>query len=63
LFTDGITNKLVGLFNDSRPEDEGVLVRIYGKNTEQIIDRKAEFENFKVRYFRSILGFFNLLKL
>jgi ethanolamine kinase len=41
---------LVGLFNDSRPEDDGVLVRIYGKNTEQIIDRKAEFENFKFLY-------------
>lgn len=50
LFTDGITNKLVGLFDDSRPEDDGVLVRIYGKNTEQIIDRKAEFENFKFLY-------------
>ncbi|XP_060869930.1 ethanolamine kinase isoform X2 [Metopolophium dirhodum] len=50
LFTDGITNKLVGFFDDSRPEDDGVLVRIYGKNTEQIIDRKAEFENFKFLY-------------
>ncbi|XP_026820062.1 ethanolamine kinase [Rhopalosiphum maidis] len=50
LFTDGITNKLVGLFDDSRPEDDGVLVRVYGKNTEQIIDRKAEFENFKFLY-------------
>ncbi|XP_025195599.1 ethanolamine kinase 1 [Melanaphis sacchari] len=50
LFTDGITNKLVGLFDDSRPEDNGVLVRVYGKNTEQIIDRKAEFENFKLLY-------------
>lgn len=50
LFTDGITNKLVGLFNDSHPEDDGVLVRVYGKNTEQIIDRKAEFENFKFLY-------------
>lgn len=50
LFTDGITNKLVGLFDDSRSENDGVLVRIYGKNTEQIIDRKAEVENFKFLY-------------
>lgn len=50
LFTDGITNKLIGLFDDSRPENDGVLVRVYGKNTEKIIDRKAEFENFKFLY-------------
>ncbi|VVC36186.1 Protein kinase-like domain [Cinara cedri] len=48
LFTDGITNKLIGIFNDFRPEDDGVLVRVYGKNTDQIIDRKTEFKNFKL---------------
>ncbi|XP_050433722.1 ethanolamine kinase 1 [Adelges cooleyi] len=44
LFTDGITNKLVGWFSG----DDGVLVRVYGKNTDRHIDRAAECRNFKI---------------
>ncbi|XP_022198571.1 ethanolamine kinase 1 [Nilaparvata lugens] len=45
LFTDGITNKLVGCFN-SKDVDDVVLVRVYGQNTDLLIDRKAETRNF-----------------
>ncbi|XP_025409101.1 ethanolamine kinase 1 isoform X2 [Sipha flava] len=48
LFTDGITNKLIGLFNDSCLEDNAILIRVYGRNTEQIIDRDAELKNLKL---------------
>lgn len=47
VFTDGITNKLVGCFNGMLPED-GILVRVYGQNTDLLIDRKAETKNFKL---------------
>ncbi|XP_075235260.1 ethanolamine kinase 1 isoform X2 [Lycorma delicatula] len=47
LFTDGITNKLVGCFNSAYSEDV-VLVRVYGQNTDLLIDRKAETRNFKL---------------
>lgn len=43
LFTDGITNKLIGCFHaDSRKNDEVLLVRIYGNKTDLLIDRNAE---------------------
>lgn len=43
LFTDGITNKLIGCFHsDSRANDEVLLVRIYGNKTDLLIDRNAE---------------------
>jgi len=45
-FTDGITNKLVGCYLESNP-DHLVLVRIYGKNTDLLIDRKAEVATMK----------------
>ncbi|XP_013406296.1 ethanolamine kinase 1 [Lingula anatina] len=44
VFTDGITNKLVGLYLPENPSDT-VLVRIYGQNTELFIDRKKELQN------------------
>ncbi|XP_050545828.1 ethanolamine kinase 1 [Daktulosphaira vitifoliae] len=47
LFTDGITNKLIGWFSG----DDGILVRIYGKNTDRHIDREAELRNFKILYY------------
>jgi len=47
IFTDGITNKLIGCWLDSDPESV-VLVRVYGQNTDLLIDRKAETFNFKV---------------
>lgn len=57
LFTDGITNKLVGCFNqnnnandddDDTADDEThdvVLIRVYGNKTDLLIDRKKETEN------------------
>lgn len=41
IFTDGITNKLIGCFH----EGEDVLVRIYGNKSELMIDRAAEKRN------------------
>lgn len=51
VFTDGITNKLVGCFNSMSPDD-GILVRVYGQNTDLLIDRKVETKNFKVSAFQ-----------
>ena len=44
LFTDGITNKLIGCFHvDSQSgKEEVLLVRIYGNKTDLLIDRNAE---------------------
>lgn len=61
VFTDGLTNKLIGCcipkFNNNDEislDDESnldhyevILIRIYGKNTEVLIDRQKEIENFK----------------
>uniref|UniRef100_A0A1B6CIE0 ethanolamine kinase n=2 Tax=Clastoptera arizonana TaxID=38151 RepID=A0A1B6CIE0_9HEMI len=47
VFTNGITNKLLGCFNSSCKTD-GILVRVYGHNTDLMIDRKAETRNFKL---------------
>ncbi|CAH0388585.1 unnamed protein product [Bemisia tabaci] len=46
LFTDGITNKLMGCFHDDHPTD-GVLVRVYGQQTDLLINRANEIKNFK----------------
>lgn len=62
IFTDGITNKLVGCFNKPKQEDNNstqqngstdysnsvVLVRVYGNKTDLLIDRKAETRNIKL---------------
>lgn len=49
MFTDGITNKLVGCCQSNFNTDKDViLVRIYGNKTDLLIDRKAETRNFKV---------------
>ncbi|XP_031632931.1 ethanolamine kinase isoform X2 [Contarinia nasturtii] len=66
VFTDGTTNKLIGCCIpkhnnnvDSSLSDDGddnlnqyevILIRIYGKNTEVLIDRQKEIENFKSLY-------------
>lgn len=44
VFTDGITNRLVGCFLEDDPDDV-VLVRVYGENTQLFIDREAEKRN------------------
>ena len=47
LFTDGITNKLIGCFHAESPNaaEEVLLVRIYGNKTDLLIDRNAEKVN------------------
>ena len=44
IFTDGISNKLIGIYLDKNRKDM-VLVRVYGAKTELIIDRDAEIRN------------------
>lgn len=61
VFTDGTTNKLIGccMPKTSQSDDisldcddlslyDVILIRIYGKNTEVLIDRKKEIANFKL---------------
>ncbi|EAA06461.5 AGAP000010-PA [Anopheles gambiae str. PEST] len=57
LFTDGITNKLVGCFKQpsegtdtaETPEPEDVvLIRVYGNKTDLLIDRRKETENIQL---------------
>jgi ethanolamine kinase len=59
VFTDGITNKLLGCFYEESPEDV-VLVRVYGHKTDLLIDRNAETRNIQVLVFL-IFIFFNAL--
>uniref|UniRef100_W5NE30 ethanolamine kinase n=2 Tax=Lepisosteus oculatus TaxID=7918 RepID=W5NE30_LEPOC len=47
LFTDGITNKLIGCYVGEVMEDV-VLVRIYGNKTELFVDRENEVKSFRV---------------
>ena len=44
IFTDGISNKLIGVYIGDNKNDM-VLVRVYGAKTELIIDRNAEIRN------------------
>jgi len=45
VFSDGITNKLIGAW--CKDKADMLLVRVYGVGTEKIIDRKVELENMK----------------
>lgn len=47
IFTDGITNKLIGVWCFGR-YNEMVLVRVYGHKTDLLIDRKDETRNIRV---------------
>ncbi|XP_073400096.1 ethanolamine kinase 1 [Dendrobates tinctorius] len=47
VFTDGITNKLIGCYVGDAMEDV-VLVRIYGNKTELFVDRDEEVKSFRV---------------
>lgn len=76
-FTDGHTNKLIGCCipkhnnndeiaaadEDSLCNYEVILLRIYGENTEVLIDRHKEIENFKLlhkyRFAPNLLATFN----
>ena len=46
-FSGGLTNKLVGVYIDGR-KDEMVLIRIYGQNSDLMIDREKEIRNMKI---------------
>jgi len=48
IFTDGISNKLIGVYPDDAQKNEMILVRVYGAKTELIIDRAAEVRNMQV---------------
>ncbi|XP_060632551.2 ethanolamine kinase 1 [Anolis sagrei] len=47
VFTDGITNKLIGCYKGEEMDDV-VLVRIYGNKTELLVDRDEELKSFRV---------------
>ncbi len=47
VFSGGISNILVGIYQEGN-KDDMVLVRVYGVNTEVIIDREAEIRNMKL---------------
>ncbi|KAL4613493.1 ethanolamine kinase 1-like [Arapaima gigas] len=49
IFTEGLTNQLLGCYVDP-PPGEMVLVRIYGKGTELLVNRKREMETFQMLY-------------
>ena len=50
IFTDGITNRLIGVYFDPRNKHDMVLIRIYGENTDLFIDRNTECCNMKIMY-------------
>uniref|UniRef100_A0A8D0LCS4 ethanolamine kinase n=1 Tax=Sphenodon punctatus TaxID=8508 RepID=A0A8D0LCS4_SPHPU len=47
MFTEGITNKLIGCYVGDAMDDV-VLVRIYGNKTELLVDRDEEVKSFRV---------------
>lgn len=59
IFTDGITNKLVGCFHDKNPDDV-ILVRVYGHKTDMLIDRLAETRNIQVSPFTVTYDYLHL---
>ena len=44
IFSDGVTNVLIGVYRDGNKADM-ILIRCYGLNTDQMIDRKVEIAN------------------
>ncbi|XP_067091190.1 ethanolamine kinase 1 [Osmerus mordax] len=48
VFTEGITNQLMGCFVDSLQDAGAVLVRVYGRRTELYVDRDREVDMFKL---------------
>lgn len=49
VFTNGITNRLVGVYLQDSEEDL-VLIRVYGEKTELFIDRNLEVRNMKTMH-------------
>lgn len=48
IFTDGITNRLIGVYRDDKADM--ILIRVYGENTDLFIDRQMEFRNMRTMY-------------
>lgn len=48
IFTDGITNRLIGVYRDDMKDM--ILIRVYGENTDLFIDRQMEFRNMRTMY-------------
>ncbi|XP_057369110.1 ethanolamine kinase 2-like [Daphnia carinata] len=53
IFSDGITNSLVGVIHEDDKANM-ILVRVFGENTDKIVDRNAELTNMKILH---TLGF------
>lgn len=49
IFTDGITNRLIGVYHNSDKNDM-ILIRVYGENTDLFIDRNMELRNMRVMH-------------
>ncbi|KAF2353243.1 Protein kinase-like domain [Trinorchestia longiramus] len=50
VYTDGISNQLVGVWPADESMDHQILVRVYGNKTELFIDRSAEKHNIQLLY-------------
>ena len=46
-FNDGITNKLMGVYERANKEDM-IVIRVYGQGSDLFIDRQAEVDNMKL---------------
>lgn len=49
VFTDGITNRLIGVCQMNNPADM-ILIRVYGEKTDLFIDRAKEVRNMKIMH-------------
>ena len=47
VFSDGLTNKLIGVYINESPNDM-ILIRVYGQNSDLMIDRQKEIRNMKI---------------
>ena len=48
IFSDGLTNKLVGVYTSENRVQDMILVRVYGENSELMINRQSEIRNMKL---------------
>ena len=46
-FNDGITNKLMGVYERAN-KDDMIVIRVYGQGSDLFIDRQAEVDNMKL---------------
>lgn len=51
IFSEGITNKLFGIRLASAPLKETVIIKVYGNQTDLLIDREQEIVTFTVLAF------------